>query len=76
MAKMGKERQYTGLIDCIAKTFKTDGLIGLYRGFIVSVEGVIIYRAGYFGFFDTIKLLLPDPENTPMIVSFLIAEVK
>ncbi|VEN47474.1 unnamed protein product [Callosobruchus maculatus] len=76
-ADVGKttgDRQYNGLVDCIVKTFKSDGPIGLYRGFIVSVQGIIIYRAAYFGFFDTAKGLLPDPKNTPFIISFLIAE--
>ncbi|KAK9889822.1 hypothetical protein WA026_007190 [Henosepilachna vigintioctopunctata] len=68
------ERQYNGLVDCIVKTFKSDGPIGLYRGFLVSVQGIIIYRASYFGMFDTFKGMLPDPKNTPFIISFLIAE--
>lgn len=76
-ADIGKEgqRQYSGLIDCIVKTFKSDGYIGLYRGFFVSVQGIIIYRACYFGFFDTAKSLLPDPKNTNVLVSFIIAQV-
>nr|CAI5829912.1 unnamed protein product [Callosobruchus analis] len=76
-ADVGKttgDRQYNGLVDCIVKTFKSDGPIGLYRGFMVSVQGIIIYRAAYFGFFDTAKGLLPDPKNTPFIISFIIAE--
>lgn len=46
-ADIGKgkaDRQYLGLVDCIVKTVKSDGPIGLYRGFVVSVEGIIIYR--------------------------------
>lgn len=77
-ADVGKsmaERHYTGLIDCLTKTFKSDGLIGLYRGFNVSVQGIIIYRASYFGCFDTAKGMLPDPKNTPFLISFLIAQV-
>lgn len=76
-ADIGKgpaERQYNGLVDCIKKTLKSDGPIGLYRGFLVSVQGIIIYRATYFGFFDTAKGMLPDPKNTPFIVSFAIAQ--
>jgi solute carrier family 25 (adenine nucleotide translocator) protein 4/5/6/31 len=51
----GTEREFNGLVDCIAKIFKSDGPIGLYRGFFVSVQGIIIYRAAYFGMFDTVK---------------------
>lgn len=75
IGKNMQERQYKGMVDCIAKTFKSDGLMGLYRGFMVSVQGIIIYRAAYFGCFDTAKGMLPDPKNTPVLVSFLIAQV-
>ncbi|XP_065162119.1 ADP,ATP carrier protein 1-like [Atheta coriaria] len=68
------ERLYHGLIDCLTKTVKSDGIVGLYRGFLVSVQGIIIYRATYFGFFDTAKSMLPDPKNTPFLISFLIAQ--
>ncbi|XP_018569865.1 ADP,ATP carrier protein 1 [Anoplophora glabripennis] len=74
VGKSAAERQYKGLVDCIAKTVKSDGPIGLYRGFVVSVQGIIIYRAAYFGCFDTAKGMLPDPKNTPFIISFLIAQ--
>ncbi len=37
----GGQRQYNGLGDCLVKVFKSDGLIGLYRGFNVSVQGKV-----------------------------------
>lgn len=70
----GGGREFTGLGNCIAKIFKADGLVGLYRGFGVSVQGIIIYRAAYFGFFDTAKGMLPDPKNTPFLISWAIAQ--
>lgn len=76
-ADVGKgagQREFTGLGNCLAKIFKSDGLVGLYRGFGVSVQGIIIYRAAYFGFFDTAKGMLPDPKNTPIVISWLIAQ--
>jgi len=76
-ADVGKDgaRQYKGLVDCLSKTVKSDGVVGLYRGFGVSVQGIIIYRAAYFGFFDTAKGMLPDPKTTPLVVSWMIAQV-
>uniref|UniRef100_A0A023FHC1 ADP/ATP translocase n=1 Tax=Amblyomma cajennense TaxID=34607 RepID=A0A023FHC1_AMBCJ len=76
-ADIGKgagQREFTGLGNCLTKIFKSDGLVGLYRGFNVSVQGIIIYRAAYFGFFDTAKGMLPDPKNTPIVISWLIAQ--
>jgi len=76
-ADIGKgagEREFSGLGNCLAKIFKSDGLVGLYRGFGVSVQGIIIYRAAFFGCFDTAKGMLPDPKNTPLVVSWMIAQ--
>ncbi|KAJ8973639.1 hypothetical protein NQ317_012341 [Molorchus minor] len=61
-ADVGKgpgDRQYKGLVDCILKTLKSDGPIGLYRGFVVSVQGIIIYRAAYLA-----CLILPRAVTT------------
>ena len=57
------------------KIFKSDGLPGLYRGFGVSVQGIIIYRATYFGFYDTCRDFLPNPKSTPFYISWAIAQV-
>ncbi|KFP51071.1 ADP/ATP translocase 4, partial [Cathartes aura] len=73
--KGGAERQFQGLGDCIIKTAKTDRLPGLYQGFGVSVQGIIVCRASCFGCYDTIKGLLPNPKQTPLILSFFIAQV-
>lgn len=37
--------------------------------------GIIIYRAAYFGFYDTARGMLPDPKNTPIYISWAIAQV-
>jgi len=74
VGKAGAEREFSGLGNCLSKTFKSDGLVGLYRGFGVSVQGIIIYRAAYFGFFDTAKGMLPNPKTTPFLVSWAIAQ--
>jgi solute carrier family 25 (adenine nucleotide translocator) protein 4/5/6/31 len=37
---------------------KKDGVYGLYRGFGISVIGIVIYRASYFGMFDTGKTFM------------------
>lgn len=76
VGKAGSEREFTGLGNCLVKIFKADGLVGLYRGFGVSVQGIIIYRAAFFGFYDTAKGILPNPKTTPIIVSWAIAQVR
>lgn len=55
VGKSGSEREFRGLGDCLVKITKSDGIRGLYQGFNVSVQGIIIYRAAYFGIYDTAK---------------------
>lgn len=55
VGKGPEQRQFNGLVDCLSKVFKSDGISGLYKGFGVSVQGIIIYRAAYFGFYDTAR---------------------
>jgi solute carrier family 25 (adenine nucleotide translocator) protein 4/5/6/31 len=54
-SKKGGERQFNGLFDVYKKTMATDGIQGLYRGFMVSCTGIIVYRGCYFGFYDSLK---------------------
>ncbi|KAJ3113058.1 ADP/ATP carrier protein [Phlyctochytrium bullatum] len=54
-AKKGGERQFNGLIDVYRKTLATDGIAGLYRGFVISCVGIIVYRGLYFGLYDSVK---------------------
>ncbi len=70
--KGAAEREFSGLGNCLVKIFKSDGLTGLYRGFGVSVQGIIIYRAAYFGFYDTVRGMLPPKQN--LFVSWAIAQ--
>jgi len=51
---MGGSTQ-AGLGDVWKKTFKSDGMIGLYRGFGVSVCGIFFYRGLQFGLYDFSK---------------------
>jgi len=57
-SKKGGERQFNGLVDVYKKTLKSDGIQGLYRGFVISCVGIIVYRGCYFGFYDTLKPIL------------------
>lgn len=54
-AKKGGERQFNGLVDVYRKTIQSDGIVGLYRGFNISLVGIIVYRGLYFGMYDSIK---------------------
>jgi solute carrier family 25 (adenine nucleotide translocator) protein 4/5/6/31 len=67
--KKGGERQFNGLVDVYKKTLKSDGFIGLYRGFVISCVGIIVYRGCYFGFYDTLKPIVLG-EDAGVLLSF------
>jgi len=71
----GSEREFTGLVDCLRKVAAKDGAQGLYRGFGISVVGIIAYRASYFGMFDTGKaMLFPDAKNANVLAMWAFAQ--
>jgi len=73
-SKKGGERQFNGLIDVYKKTLKSDGIQGLYRGFVISCVGIIVYRGCYFGFYDTLKPILLG-DNAGLAASFTLGYV-
>jgi len=72
-AKKGGTRQFNGLVDVYKKTWATDGIQGLYRGFMVSCTGIVVYRGCYFGFFDSLKpVLLKGDLKDSFVASFFL----
>jgi len=75
VGKGAADRQFVGLVDCLTKIKKSDGIKGLYQGFGVSVLGIIAYRACYFGGYDTLKrVLFSDGKNVSILYKFLVAQ--
>jgi len=73
-SKKGGERQFNGLVDVYKKTLKSDGIAGLYRGFVISCVGIIVYRGCYFGFYDTLKPIVLG-DNAGLMASFALGYV-
>merc|ERR1712055_187747 len=73
-SKKGEERQFNGLVDVYKKTLKSDGIQGLYRGFVISCVGIIVYRGCYFGFYDTLKPILLG-DDAGLLASFMLGYV-
>ncbi|VDM40803.1 unnamed protein product [Toxocara canis] len=76
----GANREFRGLTDCVVKVFKSDGpatemKCAACRGFVVSVQVIIIYRAAYFGMFDTVKVLCATDEKLNFFFAWAIAQV-
>jgi len=63
------ERQFNGLLDVYKKTIAADGVQGLYRGFVISCVGIVVYRGCYFGFYDTLKPIVLG-DDASLVLSF------
>jgi len=72
--KSGGERQFNGMLDVYKKTFASDGIAGLYRGFVISCVGIIVYRGCYFGFYDTLKPIFIG-DNGSFLASFALGYI-
>jgi len=76
-ADVGKDghREFSGLMDCLTKSAKKGGPMGLYQGFGVSVQGIIVYRGAYFGMYDTAKgALFKDEKTAPFVAKWAVAQ--
>ncbi|KAF2800458.1 mitochondrial carrier [Melanomma pulvis-pyrius CBS 109.77] len=72
-AKGGGDRQFNGLVDVYKKTLASDGIAGLYRGFMPSVLGIVVYRGLYFGMYDSLKpVVLTGNLEGNFLASFLL----
>uniref|UniRef100_A0A1J3EK72 ADP/ATP translocase n=1 Tax=Noccaea caerulescens TaxID=107243 RepID=A0A1J3EK72_NOCCA len=73
VAKVGGQRQFNGLVDVYKKTLASDGVAGLYRGFSISCVGIVVYRALYFGLYDSLKpVVLGSGLQDSFFASFLL----
>ena len=44
-----RDRLYASYQACAADIYKSSGVIGFYRGFVVSLLGVVLFKAFFMG---------------------------
>ena len=60
---MGEPQRYSNLADACKKTMATEGVGGLYKGFLSSCLGMFVFRGLFFGLYDTLKPLVYDDDE-------------
>jgi len=69
----GSKRHYKGLVDVWKKTYRSDRIAGLYRGFGISVTGIFVYRGLFFGLYDFLKPVLGSGyEGVPIMLQLFL----
>lgn len=59
------------MVDVYRKIIVFDGVVGLYRGFVIFCVGIIVYRGCYFGFYDILRLIfLGDNVSVLLLFAF------
>ncbi|XWS70238.1 hypothetical protein CRYUN_Cryun03dG0031600 [Craigia yunnanensis] len=75
----GGRRKFKGMLDCIFRTVREEGILSLWRGkgssvlrhypsvaLNFSLKGMIVHRGLYFGGLDTIKEILSEESKTEL----------
>jgi len=57
------KKMFNGILDCIGKTLKSQGIMGLYRGWAVTCGGAFVYRGGQLGLFSQIMAMNPYKDD-------------
>jgi solute carrier family 25 2-oxodicarboxylate transporter 21 len=55
--------RYSGLMDCLVKVVRHEGIGALYNGFEATLWRHIVWNAGYFGCIFQVRAQLPQPER-------------
>lgn len=55
--------KYNGMIDCVAKTIKNEGILAMYQGLESTLWRHILWNAGYFGCIFQVRQMLPKADT-------------
>lgn len=77
-ADIGQVKMYNGIVDCLSKTVKQNGVASLYNGIGPSSIGIVVYRGVQFGLQDSLKAFNPWQKDTTMLAifsKFMVAQI-
>merc|ERR1711988_1653888 len=71
MIKQGRlDKPYSGVVDCVQRTLRTEGVIPFWRGNLANVLRYFPTQALNFAFKDTIKCIFKTPKDAPQWQKF------
>lgn len=74
MGRTPDTREFRSTWDVLRKTYSSNGVRAWYAGFPPSFFGIFVYRAAFFGIYDSGKQLIygDDQRNASPLVSFAV----
>merc|ERR1711988_138881 len=71
MIKQGRlDKPYSGVVDCVQRTLRTEGVIPFWRGNLANVLRYFPTQALNFAFKDTIKAIFKTSKDAPTYMKF------
>lgn len=71
MLRQGRlDKPYSGVVDCVVRTYKTEGVIPFWRGNLANVLRYFPTQALNFAFKDTIKSVFKTAKDAPQYEKF------
>ena len=58
-----QSHKYNGMIDCVRKIVKSEGLLALYQGLESTIWRHVVWNAGYFGCIFQVRALIPKAAD-------------
>lgn len=55
--------KYNGMVDCVVKTVKNEGILTMYQGLESTMWRHILWNAGYFGCIFQVRQMLPKADT-------------
>lgn len=55
--------KYKGMVDCVVKTVKNEGVLTMYQGLESTMWRHILWNAGYFGCIFQVRQMLPKADT-------------
>ncbi|KAI8911075.1 mitochondrial carrier domain-containing protein, partial [Gorgonomyces haynaldii] len=62
---------YSGMVDCAAKTLKSEGILGFYKGTLTPLVGIGACVSIQFGALETLKRAFSGPQKKELTLSQL-----
>ena len=70
------DREFKSMREVMSKIMSSDGISGIYRGLTISIACAFVYRALYFGLFDSGKdRFFKDMKNTNFFLVWGFAQI-
>lgn len=59
----GGQKRFSGIVDVVRQIYTSQGAAALYRGFLASLLGIVVYRGVQFGLNDSLSAFNPHEHR-------------